>query len=213
MEVENIKAANKLKIDTVIKNLEKRNMKGHYCESKEDAANLILSAISDKSVVSWGGSGTLNQIGIKNKLGERDLKVIDPYGTKDPQEGFERRRQALLSDYFLMSSNAITMEGELVNIDGTSNRVAALCFGPKKVFIVAGANKIVTDMPHAMLRVKTDAAVPNSVRLKRKTPCAVTGFCSECLSKECICCNTVVTRFCGNPGRIEVILVNETLGY
>ena len=136
--MEIIKAANKLKIDTVIKNMEKRGIQGFYCETKEEACEMILTMIQDKSLVSWGGSATINALGVKEKLAERDVDTIDPYGTTDPVESIERRRQGLLADYFLMSTNAVTMDGELVNIDGTSNRVAALCFGPKKVIVVVG---------------------------------------------------------------------------
>lgn len=211
--MQNIKAANKLKIETVIKNMEKRGIQGHYCETKEEACEMILSIIQDKSVVSWGGSASINATGVKERLAERDVKMIDPYGTQDPAESIERRRLGLTSDYFLMSSNAVTMDGELLNIDGTSNRVAALCFGPKKVIIVAGANKLTIDLEDALARAKSYAAVPNNVRLKRNTPCTVTGVCSNCLSKDCICCNIVTTRFCSIPGRIEVILVNENLGF
>ena len=209
----NIKAANRLKIDTVIKNLEKRGMQGHYCETKEEACEKILSMIEDDSVVSWGGSVTINSLGVKEKLAERNVKTIDPYSTVDPAESIERRRQGLLSDYYLMSSNAVTMDGELINIDGTCNRVAALCFGPNKVIIVAGANKIVTDQDEALKRTRLKAAVPNAVRLGRKTPCTITGMCSDCLSNECICCNTVITRFCSIFDRLHVILINESLGY
>lgn len=211
--MQNIKAANKLKIDTVIKNMEKRSIQGHYCETKEEACEMVLSMIQDQSVVSWGGSATINALGVKERLAERDVKLIDPYGTQDPAESIERRRQGLMSDYFLMSTNAVTMDGELLNIDGTSNRVAALCFGPKKVIVVVGANKLTLGLDDALARAKAYAAVPNSVRLKRNTPCTVTGICSNCISKDCICCNIVTTRYCSIPGRIEVILVNETLGF
>ncbi len=211
--MENIKAANKLKIDTVIKNMAKRGIRGHYCETKDEACEKILSMIQDNSLVSWGGSATINTIGVKEKLAGRDVKTIDPYGTSDPVESIERRRQALLSDYFLMSTNAVTMDGELVNIDGTSNRVAALCFGPKKVIVVVGANKLAVGLDDAMARAKLYAAVPNNVRLKRNNPCTVTGICNDCLSKDCICCNIVTTRFCSIPDRIEVLLVNENLGF
>ncbi len=211
--MENIKAANKLKIDTVIKNMAKRGIRGHYCETKDEACEKILSMIQDNSLVSWGGSATINTIGVKEKLAGRDVKTIDPYGTSDPVESIERRRQALLSDYFLMSTNAVTMDGELVNIDGTSNRVAALCFGPKKVIVVVGANKLAVGLDDAMARAKLYAAVPNNVRLKRNNPCTVTGTCNDCLSKDCICCNIVTTRFCSIPDRIEVLLVNENLGF
>ncbi|MDD4565646.1 MAG: lactate utilization protein [Eubacteriales bacterium] len=207
------KTANKLQIDTVIKNLEKRNMKGYYCEDKEAACQLVLSMIEDKSTISWGGSVTLNTIGVKDRLAERDVKIIDPYTTTDRAESIERRRQGLLSDYFLMSANAITMDGELVNVDGTSNRVAGLCFGPKNVIVVAGANKLVKGLDDALARIKVNAAVPNSVRLKRNTPCAITGVCNDCLTKGCICCNIVTTRYSGIQDRIHVILVNEDLGY
>ena len=208
-----IKAANKLKIDTVIKNMEKRGIQGHYCETKEEACEMVLSMIKDHSVVSWGGSATINAIGIKEKLAEREVTLIDPYGTPDPAESIERRRQGLMADYYLMSTNAVTMDGELLNIDGTSNRVAALCFGPRKVIIVVGANKISLGLDDAMARAKGYAAVPNNVRLKRNTPCTITGVCSNCLSKDCICCNIVTTRYCSIPGRIEVILINEALGF
>lgn len=211
--MQNVKAANRLKIDTVIKNLEKRGIQGHYCETKEDARDMILSMIKDKSVVSWGGSMTVNALGVKEKLADRDVVTIDPYGTKDPVESIERRRQGLLADYFLMSTNAVTIDGELVNIDGTSNRVAALCFGPKKVIVVVGANKLARRLDDAIERAKLYAAVPNNVRLSRNTPCTITGVCSDCLSKECICCNMVTTRFCSTPGRIQVIFVNENLGF
>ncbi|QOX65487.1 lactate utilization protein [Anoxybacterium hadale] len=211
--MESKKAANKLKIDTVIKNLEKRGMEGHYCQTSEEAVELILSMIPDKTIVSWGGSATLNELGVKGKLAERDLEIIDPYSTSDSAESMERRRRGLLSDYYLMSTNALTMDGELVNIDGTSNRVAALCFGPKNVIVVAGANKLAIGLDDAFTRAKLSAAVPNNVRLKRNNPCTITGTCNNCLSKDCICCNIVTTRYCGTPGRIQVILVNEELGY
>lgn len=211
--MENVKAANRLKIDTVIKNLEKRGMQGRYCETKEEACEMILSMIPDKSVVSWGGSATINSLGVKERLAERDVVTIDPYATTDPAESIERRRQGLLSDYFLMSTNAVTIDGELVNIDGTSNRVAALCFGPKQVIVVVGANKLARRLDDALERAKLYAAVPNNVRLRRNTPCTITGVCSDCLSKDCICCNTVTTRYCSTPGRIQIILVNENLGF
>lgn len=208
-----VKTANKLKFDTVMKNMEKRGFQAHYCETGEEARDLVLSLIPDKSVVSWGGSVTINSLGIKEKLAERELEIIDPYSTKDPAESIERRRRGLAADCFLMSTNAITMDGELVNIDGMSNRVASLCFGPKKVIIVAGANKLARKLDDAMERAKLYAAVPNNVRLNRNNPCTVTGDCSDCLSKDCICCNILTTRFCGTPGRIQVILVNENLGF
>ncbi len=211
--MQNIKKASQLKITTVMKNMEKRGFQSHYCETKEDAAKMALSLIQDNQLVSWGGSATINQLGIKDALKERTVTIIDPYATNDLLESTERKRQSLLADVFLMSSNAVTMEGELVNIDGTSNRVAALCFGPRKVIVIIGSNKIVATREDALSRAEESAAIPNAVRLNRNTPCTVTGFCSHCLSKDCICCNVVMTRYCSTPGRIEVIFVNDSLGF
>lgn len=204
-----VKKANKVKIDTVIKNLEKRNMAGYYCETKEEAADLVLSLIRDEDVVSWGGSETLDEMGIKGRL----KNVIDRDAAA-PEDFMKVRREALLCDVFLTSTNAITMDGELINIDGTGNRVAAMCFGPDRVIVIAGVNKIAQDEAAAMARIKTDACTANSIRFGKKTPCALTGKCGNCLVPgETICSYTVTTRFSGIPGRISVVLVNEILGF
>ena len=205
----NIKEANKRKMDYIIKNLEKRGMEGTYCETAEEACKVILSMVGETDVVSWGGSATLDQIGIKDQLSN----VID--ATKAPPEkAYEERCKTLAADVYLTSTNAITMEGELVNIDGTGNRVAAMCFGPKKVIIVAGANKITADEASALARIKTEACPPNCIRLGKTTPCAVTGKCGNCLTQgQTICAYTVTTRFSSIPGRMQVILVNENLGF
>lgn len=208
-----LKTANQIKINTVIRNMAKRGIWGYHCETQAEAEEMILDMIEDRSVISWGGSQTINTLGIKARLAKRDVTLIDPYGTNDPEEQLERRRQGLLADYYLMSSNAVTMDGELINIDGTSNRVAALCFGPKMVIVVAGVNKLALDLGAALNRAKQSAAVPNNIRLKRKSPCTITGICIDCLSKDFSCCNIVTTRFCNTPGRLRVILVNECLGY
>ncbi|MBN7773702.1 lactate utilization protein [Clostridium aminobutyricum] len=209
-----IKAANKKQIECIIKNLERRNMAGYYCENMEDAYDTVMSLIADDTVVGWGGSSTLSEIGIKEGLRERKLTVIDPYSMSDPKESMAAKIRLLRSDSFLMSTNAITLDGELVNIDGSGNRVAALCFGPKQVIVVVGANKIVESEKHAISRIKTQSCPPNAIRLKKQTPCGVTGKCTECLVPgETMCCTTMVTRFSNVPKRIKVILVNENLGY
>ena len=204
-----VMTGNKVKIETIIKNLEKRNMKGYYCETAEEARELALSMIGENDVVSWGGSETVVQIGIKEHL----KNVIDR-DAAPPEDFIKVRRDALLSDVFLTSTNAITMEGELVNIDGMGNRVAAMIFGPNKVIVIAGANKIVKDEAAAIARIKTEACPPNCIRLAKKTPCAVTGECGSCLIPgQTICSYTVTTRFSALPDRIHVILVNENLGF
>ena len=118
-----------------------------------------------------------------------------------------------MADYFLMSTNAITMDGELVNIDGRSNRVSCLCWGPQNVIIIAGMNKVALDVESALKRVRNFAAPPNAVRLNKNTPCAQTGKCADCYSPDCICSQIVITRRSSTPNRIKVILVGEELGY
>lgn len=205
----NVKEANKKKIEYVIKNLEKRNITGYYCENVEEANRKILSLIGEEDVVSWGGSATLDQLGIKEKL----TNVID--ATKAPAEkAYEERRKTLMADVYLTGTNAVTMDGELVNIDGTGNRVAAMCFGPKKVIVVAGVNKIAEDEASALARIRTEACPANGIRLGKKTPCAVTGKCGHCLTTgQTMCSYTVTTRFSGIPDRICVVLINDVLGY
>lgn len=210
----NIRKANELRLKTVIKNLEKRNMAGYYCETAEDAAKQVLELIPEGSEVSWGGSLTLDQIGIRDMVKAGNYKVNDPMIFTDPLESREARRKSLLSDVFLTSANAVTMDGEIVNIDGIGNRVAAIIFGPKKVIMVVGVNKLVLNEADAVDRIRNDACPPNVTRLGRKTPCGVTGKCAECLIRgETICCQTNTTRFSGIDDRIHIVLVNEVLGY
>lgn len=197
---------------TIIKNLSKRHIEGYYCETKEEALTKAMSLIKDTDTVSWGGSATIDEIGLKSVLKEQGVNLIDRDMAKTPEERTELMRKALLSDCFLMSTNAITMDGELINIDGNGNRVAALCFGPGSVIVIAGMNKVVSNVEDAVNRIKTDACVPNSIRFGLKTPCALTGKCSNCL-EESICGQIVVTRLSKVKNRIKVILVGESLGF
>lgn len=211
---ENVKKANEAKIKTVIKNLEKRNITGHYCDTKEDAVKVIKSLIPEGSEVSWGGSATLDEIGIKTVLADGNYRINDPMKATDPAEGLKLRKAALQADVFLSGLNAVTMDGEIVNIDGRGNRVSAILFGPDKVILIAGTNKIVLDEKDAVDRIRSDACPPNALRLGLKTPCALTGMCQECLIKgNTICSHIVTTRFSMTEDRMHVVLVNETLGF
>ena len=206
------------KIDAILKNLKKRNMEGYYAETSKEACQIAQSLVEEGNVVSWGGSVTLDETGLRDKLltlqQEGKITIIDPYSAKDPDENYERRRQGLLSDVFFLSSNAMTTDGELANIDGTGNRVAALTFGPKKVVVLVGKNKLTDNLEDAITRVKEVACPKNAVRLGKKTPCALTGKCCDCLlPKETICSAIVTNRFNQNPGRVHVILIDEDLGY
>lgn len=199
---------------TIIENLKKRQMEGYYCPTRADAVQKAMELVAKDSSVTFGGSMTLSEAGIMDALHNRDdITFYDRSKAATPEKVQKIYREAFFCDYYFMSTNAITLDGELVNIDGNGNRVAALVFGPANVIIVCGMNKISTDIDEAIARVRNIAAPPNCNRLDRKTPCAVTGKCGDCLSPDCICNHTVITRRSGTPGRIKVLFVGEELGY
>ena len=198
---------------SIIHKLEARKMEGYYCPDKEAAKAKVLELIgNDKKVVTYGGSMSLDEIGLKEAVEKagHDLLRREKYVT--PEEKRECFAKQTLADVFLMSTNAITLDGELVNIDGSGNRVACLAFGPKEVIVVAGMNKVVTDVEEGVARSRNFAAPPNTVRLGCDTPCAKVGQCGNCLTNT-ICCQILVTRASSISGRIKVILVGEELGY
>ena len=159
------------------------------------------------------GTATAAQIGLMDRLHQGDYQLIDRDTGKTPEEKQALMRQALTCGTFIMSSNAISADGQLVNIDGNANRVAALCFGPESVLVIAGMNKVMGDLDSAIARARQVAAPANAQRFDIKTPCAVTGSCGDCTSSDCICCQMVITRACRPAGRIKVILVGEDLGF
>lgn len=157
---------------------------------------------------------TLAESGMADALKQRsDITLLDRSTAGSPEEVKEIYHKSLNADYYFMSSNAITTDGELVNIDGTGNRVAALIYGPEHVVILAGMNKVSPSLEEAVSRVKNVASPMNANRLNRKTPCATTGLCSDCLSPDCICSHTVITRKSAPEKRIKIILIGESLGY
>ena len=198
---------------TVIKNMEKRQMEGYYAKDKKEALSILLSLIPEGSSIGYGGSVSLTEIGALEALSGENYNLIARENAKTAEETEKVFKDILFSDFFLMSSNAITVDGELVNVDGRGNRVAFLAYGPKNVILVCGMNKISPDVDSAIKRIKTVAAPMNAVRLNRSTPCAVTGVCGNCQSPDCICANTVITRRSHINGRINVILVGEELGF
>lgn len=203
----------RIKAENVIENLKKRNIKGFYVKNSAAARTKIIELLKDDSSISWGGSMTLKEIGIFNELKSGNYKLIDRTTANNREEKKEIYHQALNADYYLMSSNAITQSGKLVNIDGNGNRLAALIYGPKNVIIVAGINKITIDEQSALKRVRNQAAPANSIRLDTNTPCVKTGYCNNCQTEDTICCQTVITRRSRHNNRIKVILVGEDLGF
>lgn len=210
-------------IKKTMANLEKNNMKPYFVETKEEVVPLIKTLIADGESVSHGGSETLKEIGAIELLKSGNYDYIDRSGL----EGEELRQsyiRAFGCDTYLTSVNAVTENGELYNVDGNSNRVACIVYGPRQVIAVVGINKIVADINEAVTRVKTTAAPPNTKRLDCKTPCAATGqcislnkenplICDGCESPQRICCNYVISAKQRHKDRIKVIIVNESLGY
>lgn len=199
--------------ETIIKNLEKRNMEGYYFESASACTEAILSSIPNGSVIGWGGSESIKECGLMDGIHKGDYELLDRSLARTPEEARQIYAKTVLADYYLMSTNAITTDGILINIDGNGNRVACLIQGPSHVIIVAGMNKVVTGVPEGVARVRNMASPANAIRLERRLPCAVSGTCHDCLSPECFCNQIVVTRRSMHPGRIKVYLVGEELGY
>lgn len=202
-----------LRVNKCKEALEKQHIKTYITENKEEANQLVNSLIEDHSLVCDGGSMSLQECGIIETLHHRNITFhshSDPAMSK--QESDEEARKAFYADTFLCSANAITMKGELINVDGHGNRVSVMIFGPKQVIIVAGYNKIVEDEQSAIQRIRTIAAPANCMRLNKKTPCRFTGSCKQCYSEDRICSSYVKINY-DKEDRIRVILVKENLGY
>lgn len=198
----------------LIKALESRKFRAFYCPDAARAADRALSLIPPGATVSWGGSVTLRQTGLLDRVLRGGYTVIDRDRAKDPEERFDLMRRALLCDVYLTSVNAVSEDGILVNVDNLGNRTAAITFGPKSVIALVGMNKVCRTAEDAEIRARTYAAPINAARLSlEKTPCAAAGSCADCRSDECICSTIVKTRMCKTAGRITVILVGEPLGY
>lgn len=199
----------------IIANLEKRRMEGSYASSAEQAAVEVLAMIPDGASVYRCGSMTTTGLGLWDRLASRpDVTLIDPYRSDlTPEEAMELRRQGLLADVMIASSNAITLDGQLVNLDGSGNRIAAMTFGPRKVILVVGMNKVAPDIEAAMARVKHYAAPVNVLRIGYRNPCAEDGLCVDCRSPQRICNMWSIIEGHMAKGRIHVKLVGEPLGY
>ncbi|MCR4842714.1 MAG: lactate utilization protein [Eubacterium sp.] len=200
---------------TIIKNLEKRNMKGVYFDTGREAAEYALGLVRAGDKVSYGGTMSMEELGMKEALAARD--DITLYARTPDMTYIEADEKvyskAFSCDWYFMSTNGITMDGELFNIDGWGNRTAALIYGPKNVVIVCGMNKVAPNLQACIDRVRNTASPANCVRLEKNTPCSKTGRCSECLSPDTICSQFVYTRHSAIPGRIQVVLAGEELGY
>lgn len=200
-------------VERTVKALEKNNISASVAKDRQAAKEKVSSMIPDGVTVGIGGSVTLNQLGLIDLLKARGLTIFNPFEKPPPgQEGVDMRKQALVSDVFLTGANAVTEEGQLFNIDATGNRAGAMFFGPQKVIVIAGVNKIVKNLAEARAKVQEITAPINSKRLKRKTPCVQTGKCEDCDSPERICNIEVVIRKRPRLTDLQVVLVGEPLG-
>jgi hypothetical protein len=197
----------------VVKAFQSRFFDAFYFDECEDAVEKIFSLIPKDHQVSWGGSKTLVDLGIQQRLANEGYKLLDRDKASSPEERGEIMRRAMLCDTFLSGTNAVSEDGQLVNIDGYGNRVAAMIFGPKQVIVAVGMNKVAKTYEDAIVRARTIAAPLNTQRFPNlKTPCNETGSCANCLSPDTICSFLVTTRVCKPAGRIKVILIGKDLG-
>ena len=208
---ENVVKRNDLLAATVIKGLESRNMTGYYAKSKEEVLKLALSIIPEGSKVTNGGTMSAIEIGLIDALKEGNYEYCDRNAATDKRAA---ELFAYDADVFVGSVNAMTNDGVLVNIDGNSNRVSAYAYGPRKLVLIVGMNKVCgADVDSAMKRARNQAATANVQRFGLSTPCASTGACYNCKSMDTICCQFLITRFSRHKDRIHVILVDDVLGF
>lgn len=196
----------------LVKNLKNRHFDAYYCATKEQALEKALSLIPRGASVGWGGAMSAQQIGLMEALHEGDYSPIDRdlYHTMEEKE--RASRDCLHADVFITGANGLSLDGQMVNIDGIGNRVAAIVYGPREVIVIAGMNKVTDSVEAAVIRARTIAAPMNQQRFQRNTPCTVTGSCADCKSLDCICNQMLITRNCRPAGRIKFILVGEELG-
>lgn len=197
----------------LVKNLQSRHFDAYYCKTKADALAKALELIPAGASVGWGGAMSCQQIGLMDAVRNGDYHAIDRDTAKDPAQREQISRDCLGADVFLTGANAVSLDGQMVNIDGSGNRVAAMIYGPKTVLVVLGMNKVMDTLDEAIRRARTVAAPANQQRFLRNTPCTVTGTCGDCKSEDCICNQIVITRHCRPTGRIKFILVGEELGF
>lgn len=205
-----VKERGRLAAQSLIKALKKRNMTGFYAEDSDEAKRIALEIVPKGATVTMGGCTTAREIGLTDALSSPEYRFID-------RDKYSDKRQAMLAaydcDFYISSANAVSEDGEIVNVDGNANRISAIACGPRNVLFIIGINKLCRDLDSAVKRARGVAAPINVQRFGLKTPCSSTGICADCKSPDTICCQILITRFSRDPERIKVIVVNESLGF
>ena len=196
----------------LVKNLKSRHFDAWYVPDKAAALSKALELIPEGASVGWGGAMSAQQIGLMDAVRQGNYKAIDRDTCATPEEKEQTMKDAMFADVFLTGANGISLDGQMVNIDGAGNRVAAIIYGPKSVLVIAGMNKVCQSLEDAMVRARNVAAPANQQRFLLNNPCTVTGCCADCKSESCICNQIVITRHCRPAGRIKFIIVGEDLG-
>lgn len=204
---------NRMRGEKLVQALNQRNIEAWYVDSREDALKKALELIPEGSHVGWGGSMSIAAIGLQQAIRTGNYIAVDRDAASDPEERNQITHEALNADWFLTSTNAISEDGIMVNVDGNANRMAALCYGPAHVLYIVGMNKVVKTAEDAYHRARYEAAPINAQRFPIETPCKKTGCCYDCKTPDTICCQILITRYSKIPGRAKVILVNDSLGY
>lgn len=197
----------------LVKNLISRHFDAYYCANSADALKKALEWIPTGASVGWGGTVSAEQIGLLDAVRKGPYCAIDRDTCKTQEERDQAAKEAMFADVFLTGANAMSIDGQMVSIDGTGNRVAAIVYGPKMVVVIVGMNKVCDCLEDAVKRARTIASPMNMQRFLKDTPCAITGICGDCKNEGCICNQILVTRHCRPAGRIKFLVVGEDLGY
>jgi hypothetical protein len=200
-------------IKNVLKALKDRRMNGYFVRDRVEAKKKVLSLIDKSSWISWGGSKTIEDIGIFDTLRNGDYRIVDRESVSNPKTRDFLMKNAYSIGTFISGTNAITEDGKIINIDGRGNRVNAINYGPDKVIIVVGKNKIVKNLDDALIRIANIASPLNTKRLNKKTPCTQKDKCMDCRSTDRICNIISIVQFQNDPNRMHVIIVDEDLGF
>lgn len=210
----NVIWANEQKITRTVQAINKNNMNGYYAKDREELIRIIEDIVNENSLVSCGGSMTLFETGVMKHLRSGRYKFLDRYKEDITREEVVNMfKESFFADAYFTSSNAVTENGELYNVDGNGNRVAAMLYGPEKVIVICGVNKIVKNVEEAIKRNRECAAPINAKRLNKETPCSKVGYCMDCKSKDRICNEYTLIKRQNRKERMHIIFLNENLGY